>query len=109
MGILNIRVWAGGLLASPKRPERLSVFTSGTDLDNEMRCAAAVRKMLGDSYGTPAQTALRFVLGSRDMSTRIIGIGELANLDQALAAVEQGPLPSMAVTRLEGLWATDFR
>jgi aryl-alcohol dehydrogenase-like predicted oxidoreductase len=109
MGMLNIRVWAGGPLASPARPERLTVFTSGTDLDNEVRCAAAVRKMLGETYGTPAQTALRFVLGNRDLSTRVIGIGELANLDEALAAVEQGPLPSMAITRLEGLWATDFR
>jgi L-galactose dehydrogenase/L-glyceraldehyde 3-phosphate reductase len=109
MGTLNIRVWAGGPLASPNRPERLTVFTSGTDLDNEVRCAAAVRKRLGDAYGTPAQTALRFVLGNRDLSTRVIGIGELANLDEALAAVEEGPLPSLAITRLEGLWATDFR
>ena len=38
MGMLNIRVWAGGPLASAKRPDRLAVFTSGTDLDNE--CAA---------------------------------------------------------------------
>jgi aryl-alcohol dehydrogenase-like predicted oxidoreductase len=109
MGTLNIRVWAGGPLASPNRPERLTVFTTGTDLDNEVRCAAAVRKMLGDAYGTPAQTALRFVLGNRDLSTRVIGIGEIANLDEALAAVEEGPLPSVAITRLEGLWATDFR
>ena len=109
MGTLNIRVWAGGPLASPKRPERLTVFTSGTDVDNEVRCAAAVRAMLGDVYGTPAQTALRFVLGNRDMSTRVIGIAELANLDEALRAVEMGPLPSAAITRLEGLWATDFR
>src|SRR5215468_463206 len=42
MGVLNIRVWAGGALASPARPDGLLVMTSDTDLDNEMRCAAAV-------------------------------------------------------------------
>jgi L-galactose dehydrogenase/L-glyceraldehyde 3-phosphate reductase len=109
MGILNIRVWAGGPLATTRRPGRLSVLTSGTDLDNEMRCADAVRKALGDGHGTPAQAALRFVLGNRDISTRVIGISELPFLDEAFNAVEQGPLPGAAVARLKALWATDFR
>ncbi len=109
MGVLNIRVWAGGPLASAKRPERLAVFTSGTDVDNELRCAAAVHKILGDGYGTAAQTALRFVLGNRDIATRVIGIASLNDLNEALVAVDQGPLSSAAITRLEGLWATDFR
>ena len=109
MGILNIRVWAGGPLAGPNRPEQLAVFASGTDVDNEMRCAKMIGTVLGNGYGTPAQTALRFVLGSRDVTTRVIGIGELAQLEEALEAVEKGPLPSQAITRLEGLWATNFR
>ena len=108
MGVLNIRVWAGGVLASPDRPERLFVMTSGTDLDNEVRCAAAVRAALGDDYGTPAQAALRFVLGNHDFATRVIGITELAQLDDALDAVAQGPLPVAAVSKLEALWANGF-
>jgi aryl-alcohol dehydrogenase-like predicted oxidoreductase len=109
MGILNIRIWAGGPLATPKRPDRLAVLTAGTDLDNEVRCAAAVRAALGDAYGTPAQTALRFVLSNRDLSTRVIGISEFAFLDEALAAVPMGPLPAEAILKLERLWGSDFR
>jgi D-threo-aldose 1-dehydrogenase len=109
MGVLNIRVWAGGPLATPKVPQRLAVLTAGTDLDNEVRCAAAVRAALGDAYGTPAQTALRFVLGNRDISSRVIGISELPFLDEALAAVPLGPLPAEAIAKLERLWASDFR
>jgi L-galactose dehydrogenase/L-glyceraldehyde 3-phosphate reductase len=109
MGILNIRIWAGGPLATAKRPGRLAVLTAGTDLDNEVRCAAAVRAALGDAYGTPAQTALRFVLGNRELSTRVIGISELAFLDEALAAVPIGPLPAEAILKLERLWGSDFR
>ena len=108
MGILNIRVWAGGPLATAARPNRLTVMTSGTDFDNEMRCADAVRAALGDAYGTPAQAALRFALSNRDLSTRVIGISELAFLDEALATVSQGPLPAEAIAKLERLWATDF-
>lgn len=109
MGILAIRIWAGGPLASAKRPERLSVMTAGTDLDNEMRCAAAVHAALGTEYGTPAQAALRFVMGSRDLSARVIGISNLAFLDEALKAVPMGPLPPEAIAKLERLWASDFR
>jgi D-threo-aldose 1-dehydrogenase len=109
MGTLGIRVWAGGPLASPLRPERLAVLTSGSDLDNEVRCAASVRAAFGTAYGTPAQAALRFTLGNRDLSTRVIGFASLANLEEAIAAVEQGPLPSAAAGKLEELWATDFR
>lgn len=109
MGILAIRIWAGGPLASAKRPDRLSVMTAGTDLDNEMRCAAAVHAALGTEYGAPAQAALRFVMGSRDLSARVIGISQLSFLDEALAAVPMGPLPPEAIAKLERLWASDFR
>ncbi len=109
MGMLNIRVWAGGPLANPRRPDRLTVFAAGTDVDNEMRCAEAIRKAFGDAYGTPAQAALRFVLGNRDLSTRVIGIGDVRYLDEALKAVKEGPLPPAAISKLESLWATDFK
>jgi len=108
MGMLAIRVLAGGPLASPRRPDRFAMMTSDTDLDNEVRCAAAVRETLGANYGTPAQAALRFTLGNRDLSSRVIGITELAQLDEALAAVERGPLPPEGIAKLDQLWATDF-
>src|ERR1700726_4128845 len=108
MGMLAIRIWAGGALASPRPPEQLAMMTSETDLDNEVRCAAAVRAALGASYGTPAQVALRFTLGYRDLSSRVIGITELTQLDEALAAVERGPLPPEGIAKLDQLWATDF-
>jgi len=108
MGVLAIRVMAGGPLASPRRPDKLAMMTSDTDLDNEVRCAAAVRATLGTSYGTPAQLALRFTLGNRDLSSRVVGISALSQLDEALAAVERGPLPPDAMAKLDQLWATDF-
>jgi aryl-alcohol dehydrogenase-like predicted oxidoreductase len=74
-----------------------------------MRCAAAVHRVLGLNYGTPAQAALRFVLGNRDLATRVVGISSFLDLNEALIAVDQGPLPSDAIAQLKELWATDFR
>ena len=108
MGVLNIRVLAGGVLASPEPPDRLFVMTSGTDLANEVRCATAVRAVLGDEYGAPAQAALRFVLANKDLATRVIGITEIGQLDAALDAVAQGPLPTAALAKLTALWANGF-
>jgi len=141
MGVLNIRVWAGGVLATETRPARLFVMTADTDAENEVRCAAAVRTALaseasgqrgdsevralaseasgqrGDSEvralaseasGTPAQAALRFALGNKDFATRVIGITTIAQLDEALAALAQGPLPPAAMSRLEALWSNGF-
>ncbi len=108
MGVLNIRPLAGGLLGSSERPEHLFVMTADTDLDNEMRCAAAVRAALGDAYGTPAQAALRFVLSNRDLAARVIGITSIDQLHEALEAVALGPLPSAAISKLDVLWANEF-
>jgi len=108
MGILNIRVWAGGVLANPQPPAKLFVMTSGTDMANEIRCATAVRSVLGDDYGSPAQAALLFVRANQAFATRVIGITEIAQLDAALAAVAEGPLPAAAMSRLETLWANGF-
>jgi L-galactose dehydrogenase/L-glyceraldehyde 3-phosphate reductase len=108
MGVLNIRAWAGGVLASPVRPDALFVMTTDTDLANEMHCAVAVRGVLGESHGTPAQAALRFVLGNHDFSTRVIGITKIEQISEALEALARGPLPPAAVSRLDALWANGF-
>jgi len=108
MGVLNIRPLAGGLLGSAARPQRLFVMTHATDFDNELRCAAAVRAVLGSEHGTPAQAALRFSLGNRDIASRVIGITRIDQLDEAIEAMGKGPLPSATVSKLREVWATGF-
>ncbi len=108
MGMLNIRVFAGGSLASPQRHGREFVMFPGADLVSEDKRADAIRRALGDAYGTPAQTALRFALANTDFACHVIGIADLAQLDEALAAVRMGPLPRAALAKLEAVWAGNF-
>jgi hypothetical protein len=48
------------------------------------------------------------VLGNRDLTTRVIGITRIEQLDEALDAIAHGPLPTVAVSKLDTLWANEF-
>ena len=105
---MNIRIFAGGALPTDTRHGREAVIVQGSDLDIEEKRAHAVFAQLGDSYGTRAQTALRFGLANPDLACVVIGMAELAHLDEALAAAEMGPLPQEALDRLNTAYAAEF-
>jgi len=106
--VMNIRIFAAGILPTDTRHGRESVITLGSGLELEEKRAHAVYASLGDSYGTRGQIALRFGLANRDVSCVVFGLAELAHLDEALAAVEMGPLPQEALDRLNTVYAAEF-
>ena len=108
VGIMAIRVFAASYIATPVRTGRESILTADTTAENEVRMAEAVFAELGTDYGSRAQTAVRFALANGDISTVIIGLSEIAHLDQAAAAMEMGALPADARARLDALYETDF-
>jgi aryl-alcohol dehydrogenase-like predicted oxidoreductase len=105
MGVMGIRIFAAGHLASTERHGREVAITSNAENAAEEVRAGAALEVLGTQYGTPAQAALRFGLGCPLLSTIEVGIGETWHLDQALAAVEMGPLPQAALEALDTLRA----
>lgn len=106
--VMAIRVFAAGVLATDVRHGREVIVTQATDVPTEERRARAVFAALGSTYGTRAQTALRFVLANPDVSCAIIGLAEPAHLEEALAGAALGPLPLQALDTLEGAYAEDF-
>jgi len=106
--VMAIRVFAAGVLATEVRHGREVIITSATDIAKEEARARAAFAALRDTYGTRAQTALRFVLSSLDVSCAIIGLAEPAHLEEALAAQALGPLPQAALDALEQLYAAGF-
>jgi aryl-alcohol dehydrogenase-like predicted oxidoreductase len=107
--VMAIRVFAAGVLATDARHGREVVITQAADVGTEERRARAVLDTLGDRHGTRAQAALRFVLSNPDVSCAIIGLAELAHLEEALAGAALGPLTREAIDALERLYAADFR
>jgi D-threo-aldose 1-dehydrogenase len=108
MAVIVIRSFAAGVLATETRHGRESIITSDTDLSAEERKAAAIFESLGDTGGTRGQTALRFALSNPDISCVDVGVANLDELNQALEAVERGPLPQAALDALQALYETDF-
>ncbi|MGH7754613.1 MAG: aldo/keto reductase [Gemmatimonadales bacterium] len=104
MGVMGIRIFAGGHLASSERHGREVAITANAENAAEEARARAVRDVLVSKHGTSAQTALRFGLACPLLSTIVVGIGETWHLGEALAAAEMGPLPDSAVVELEPLW-----
>ena len=106
MGVMGIRVFAAGHLASTERHGREAPITANAENAAEEARAKAALAVLGTQYGTPAQAALRFGLACPLLSTIVVGIGETWHLDQALGAAEMGPLPASALQDLENLRRT---
>lgn len=109
MGILAIRIYAAGYLATTERTGRESILTPNTEAASEERMADAVFAALGAEYGSRAQTALRFVLANPDISTAVVGAAEVSHVEDAVAAEEMGPLPPTALERLDRLYADGFK
>jgi L-galactose dehydrogenase/L-glyceraldehyde 3-phosphate reductase len=106
--VMAIRVFAAGVLCTDVRHGREVIVTRATDVPTEERRARAVSAALGDTYGTRAQGALRFVLANPDVSCAVIGLAAPAHLEEALAGAALGPLPGQALDRLEPVYASDF-
>jgi L-glyceraldehyde 3-phosphate reductase len=93
VAVMNIRVFSAGVVASGIDAPRGRPLTPGDTIESDAAKATAVFAALGDTYGTRAQTALRFALAEPRLSTVVIGLAEIAHLDEAIAAEEMGPLP----------------
>ena len=107
-GVVNIRVFAGGAIASERRHGREVPVTDDADPERERRRAAAVFDRLGADYGARAQTAIRFSLANPDIASAVVGMAEADHLEEALAAAEKGPLPESALATLRALHAVNF-
>jgi len=109
VGVLAIRIFAAGVIASDQRTGRESVLTANTSVAEDERKSRAVFDAIGTGHGTRGQVALRFVLSNPDVSGAIIGSAELHHIDEALAAAAMGRLPADVLARLDALYASDFR
>lgn len=108
VAMMNIRVFASGVLATDERHGREIALTENSALEVETKRAHAALAALGSGHGTRAQTALRFSLANPDLACVVIGLGEPSHLDEAIAAEAMGPLPTDAIAKLEAVYARGF-
>lgn len=104
MGVMNIRIFAGGHLATTVRHGREIPVTANSEDAAEERRARAIWAALEDEDGTRAQAAIRFGLACPAISTVVVGLGELDHLREAIAGAEKGPLPSARLSAISEVW-----
>ena len=109
VGVVGIRVLAGGALsgeatrhpiASPPPDPIGSAQSYETDLQRARRLLPLVREGHAASL---AEAAVRFAIAHPAMGTILVGMATLAEFEQALAAVNKGPLTPAALARLADL------
>ena len=109
IGVVGIRVLAGGALSgSAERhpiagpaPEPIgSAMSYDTDIDRARR----LLPLLKDGFAaTLTEAATRFALSHPAMGTILVGMATPQQFEDALAAVQKGPLPRAALDRLSAL------
>jgi aryl-alcohol dehydrogenase-like predicted oxidoreductase len=109
VGVVGIRVLAGGALsgsaerhpiASPAPEPIGSAMSYDADLDRARRLMPLVAEGLASSL---TEAATRFALSHPAMGTILVGMATPQQFEDALAAVEKGPLPQAALDRLAAL------
>ncbi len=108
-GAIAIRVLAGGALsgsaerhpiASPP-PEPIG---SALSFDADVARARRLGPLVAEGFaGSLTEAATRFSLSHPAVGTILIGMATLQQFEDALAAVEKGPLPAAALDRLTAL------
>jgi aryl-alcohol dehydrogenase-like predicted oxidoreductase len=109
VGVVGIRVLAGGALsgsaerhpiASPPPEPIGSAMRYDADIDRARRLLPLVEQGFATSL---TEAATRFALSHPAMGTILVGIATPQQFEDALAAVQKGPLPQAALDQLSGL------
>ena len=109
MGVIAFRILAGGALSGST--ERHPVAASSVDpIATDREYAADVARAQRFAYmveqgisASLVEAALRFAVSKPGVSTAILGISSIDQLEQAVASVERGPLPAGVLAGIENM------
>jgi len=109
VGVIGIRVLAGGALsgsterhpiASPP-PEPIG---SAMSYDADVSCACRLAPLIKEGFASSlTEAATRFAFAHKAIGTILVGMATPQQFEDALAAIQKGPLPPAAFERLTTL------
>jgi aryl-alcohol dehydrogenase-like predicted oxidoreductase len=109
MGVIAIRILAGGALSGTPGRHPIaaqSVNPIATEPDYAADVARALRFAFLVQEGIVSnlvEAAIRFVISKPEISTALVGISSLEQLEHAVACANRGPLPAEALRRIHDL------
>jgi L-galactose dehydrogenase/L-glyceraldehyde 3-phosphate reductase len=108
-GVVGIRVLAGGALSGSAERHRVASpppepIGSAASYDADVARARRLMPLVEEGFAESlTEAATRFAISHPAMGTILVGMAALGQFEQALAAVEKGPLPRAALDRLAEL------
>lgn len=110
-GVIAIRVLAAGALSGtaarhPNAAQSVDPIATSASFEEDVARAQRLDFLVREGYaGSLVEAAIRFVVAKPKVSTALVGLSNLEQLEQAVAAAERGPLPAEALERLGQTWA----
>ncbi len=108
MGIMCIRIFAAGYLATDTRHGREISVTEGINELEQNRRIEKLFEMLKNEKGTKAQIALRYGLSNKNLSCIVTGLAKIEHLDQIIEADSLGPLNEEVIEKINFLHKSNF-
>lgn len=111
VGVIAIRVLAGGALSGSavrhvNATQQVEPIASGKSFAEDVALAQRFTFLVDEGYASSlVEAAIRFAIGKNGVSTAVIGISTLAQLEEAVAAANKGALPAAVNARLAGVWS----
>jgi aryl-alcohol dehydrogenase-like predicted oxidoreductase len=109
VGVVGIRVLAGGALSGSAERHPIAgpapePIGSAMSYDADVARARRLLALVKDGFAaTLSEAATRFALSHSAMGTLLVGMATPQQFEDALAAVQKGPLPRAAFDRLSAL------
>jgi aryl-alcohol dehydrogenase-like predicted oxidoreductase len=108
-GVIGIRVLAGGALSGSAERHPIASpppapIGSATSYDGDLERARRLMPLVAAGFaGNLAAAAIRFAISHPAIGTILVGMATPEQFEEALAAVQNGPLPRAALDRLAAL------
>ncbi|MGC8781292.1 MAG: aldo/keto reductase [Anaerolineae bacterium] len=106
MGVIAIRVLAAGALSGeavrhPNAAAAVTPIASGHDYAEDVAHAQRFTFLVEEGHVTSlVEAAIRFAISKPEVSTALVGISDMAQLEQAARYAAAGPLPAPALDRI---------
>jgi len=106
MGVIVIRALAGGALSGtverhPVAARSVAPIATERDYAADVARARQLAFLVKDgTVGDLVEAAIRFAISKPEISTALVGISSLEQLEHAVASANRGPLPAEALGRL---------
>ena len=108
MGIMCIRIFAAGYLATDIRHGREIPVTQGISEIEQKRRIEKLFELLKNEQGERAQLALRYGLSNQSLSCIVTGLSKIEHLDQIIEAESLGPLDEEIIEKINFLQKSNF-